>query len=120
MNKDYVVVRDELETSSAEATVRWTMLTPATVKVLGSNQAELVKDGKKLILQVQEPANIVLTTWPTDPPHDYDAPNPGTVRVGFDIHMPANTKAALTVLLLPEKSAGTAKPSVKPLQQWPK
>ncbi|MEJ7828515.1 MAG: heparinase II/III family protein, partial [Segetibacter sp.] len=73
MNQQYVVVRDEIETMPKETTVRWTMLTPADVKITGKNKAELTQNGKRLILQVQEPANITMKTWSTDPPHDYDA-----------------------------------------------
>lgn len=131
VNSQYVAVRDELATGPVETTVRWTMLTPATVRMLGDNRAELTKDGKKLILQVQEPATVTLKTWPTDPPHNYDAPNPGTTLVGFEMTVPANTKVNLTVLLLPEKAAssGVIQPephrqtggtSIKPLAQWPR
>ena len=120
VDKAYVVVRDELEASAAPATVRWTMLTPATVKLIGPNKAELTKDGKTLMLQVQEPAGISLKVTAAEPTHDYDAPNPGTVLITFEATVPANTKAALTVLLLPQKSAGQAKPRVQPLAQWPR
>ncbi|GAB3882132.1 heparinase II/III domain-containing protein [Spirosoma agri] len=120
VNNAYVVVRDELETLPTETTVRWTMLTPATAKLIGNNKIELTKDGKTLVIQVQEPANVTLKTWPTEPPHDYDAPNPGTTLVGFEATLPANAKAALTVLLIPEKSAKNVTQPVQHLQQWPK
>ncbi|MBC8153266.1 MAG: heparinase II/III family protein, partial [Bacteroidetes bacterium] len=120
VDKAYVVVRDEVEASAAPATVRWTMLTPATVKLIGSNKAELTKDGKTLTLQVQEPAGVVLKVTAAEPTHDYDAPNPGTVLVTFEATVPANTKTALTVLLLPQKSAEQTKPAVQPLAQWPR
>ncbi|GAB4045697.1 heparinase II/III domain-containing protein [Spirosoma litoris] len=118
LDKSYVIIRDELETPSTETTVRWTMLTPATVTLTG-NKAELTKDGKKLILQVDEPARVELKTWTTNPPHEYDAPNPGTTLVGFEITLPANTKTALTVRLIPEKSVNQAAKKVPPLAQWP-
>jgi hypothetical protein len=98
----YVVVRDELETATQPATIRWTMLTPATVTLTGPNTALLTKDGQTLTLRVTEPARITMKTWPTTPPHDYDAPNPGTALVGFEVELPANTKAALSVLLVPQ------------------
>lgn len=113
----YVVVRDELEALSKPTTVRWTMLTPATVQ-LGANGAELTKDGKKLFLRVQEPAQVTMKTWSTDPPRDYDAPNPGTTLVGFEITLPAGAKQALTVLLLPEKAQATPTKKVATLAAW--
>jgi hypothetical protein len=94
-------------------------LTPATVKVLGANKAELTKDGKKILLQVDEPAGVTIRTWSTDPPHEYDAPNPGTVLVGFELKVSANTKTAIVVRLIPEKSANQPVQAMKPLQEWP-
>ena len=120
VNQAYVVVRDELETTPAPATVRWTLLTPATVTIVGKNRAELTKDGKKLIVQVQEPAEVTLKTWSTEPPHDYDTPNPGTTLLGFEVTIPANAKGALTVLLIPEKAVMKATQPVQPLAGWPK
>ncbi|WP_332369680.1 heparinase II/III domain-containing protein [Spirosoma telluris] len=119
IDKAQVIVRDEFETLSTETTVRWTMLTSATVSLPGGNKAELTRDGKKLILQVDEPARIELKTWPTNPPHDYDAPNPGTTLVGFEVTLPANAKTALTVRLIPENAANKVQQKVRPLLQWP-
>jgi hypothetical protein len=119
VNQDHVVVRDELETGSNEATVRWSLLTAADVNITDKNRAELTKNGKKLILQIQEPAEVSLKTGSTEPPHDYDAPNPGTVLVSFEVTMPVNTKRALTVLLIPEKAAAKATQPVEPLAAWP-
>ncbi len=120
VDKAYVVVRDEVQTSPAETTVRWTLLTPANVNLTGTNKAELTKDGKTLTLQVMEPATVVMKTWSTDPTHDYDTPNPGTTLVGFEVKIPANTKTAITVLLTPASSASQKKQVVPPLQQWPR
>lgn len=120
VNQSYVVVRDELDVSSSPAAVRWNLLTPASVTIVGKNRAELTKDGKKLIVQVQEPAEVTLKTWSTEPPHDYDAPNPGTTLVGFEVMMPANAKGTLTVLLIPEKAITKATQPVQPLARWPK
>lgn len=118
VDQQYVVVRDEIETLPDQTTLRWTMLTPADVKITGTNQAELTKGGKKLILQVQEPATVTMKTWSTDPPHDYDAPNPGTTLVGFEVTLPANSKTAITVALVPEKAEKKANQKIQPLEKW--
>ncbi|RPI22865.1 MAG: heparinase, partial [Acidobacteria bacterium] len=115
----YVVVRDELETREKETTVRWTLLTPAEVTITGANSAELSLDGRKLRLEVREPAKVAMKTWSTNPPHDYDAPNPGTTLVGFEAVLPAKKRVAAVVLLIPE---GVNKPAVKDLgalASWP-
>lgn len=120
IDQAYVVVRDEVTTNASDATVRWTLLTGTDVKITGKNRAQLTKNGKKLLLQVQEPANVTLETWSTTPTHDYDAPNDGTIRVGFEVKLPANSKSALTVLLIPEESETKATKSIPVLAQWPK
>ncbi|MGZ5134236.1 MAG: heparinase II/III domain-containing protein [Flavitalea sp.] len=118
VDQNYVVVRDEIESLNKQTVVRWTMLTPATVKITGANKAELTKDGKKLILNVQSPAKVTMKTWSTDPPNSYDAPNPGTMMVGFEVTLPANSKTALNVELVPEKSIKKVTWKIQPLESW--
>jgi hypothetical protein len=96
------------------------MLTDAGIETMDEHRIVLHKNGKKLTLLVTDTAGITMKTWKTDPPpHDYDAPNPGTVLVGFELNLPANTHRAIDVLLLPEKSFTAAQQPVKPLGQWP-
>ena len=118
VDKNYVVVRDEIETLNDATTVRWTMLTPANVKIIGTNKAELTQDGKKLILQVDAPLPFTMKTWSTDPPNSYDAPNPGTTLIGFEIVLPANSKTAFNVSLVPEKALKKANKKIQPLINW--
>jgi Heparinase II/III-like protein/Domain of unknown function (DUF4962) len=117
VDNKYVVVRDEIEALPNETTIRWTLLTPADVKISGENKAELTKNGKKLLLQVQSPAKVMMKTWSTDPPKSYDAPNPGTTLVGFEVIVPANSKTDIVVSLIPEK-AKKANKKIEPLQNW--
>lgn len=119
MAGNYVVVRDELEVATQPATVRWSLLTPAEVKITGPNTAELRKDGQTLTLRVQEPAQVTMKTWSTTPPNSYDAPNPGSSVVGFEVQMPAGSTGALTVLLIPEGANVPATPTPA-LSSWPR
>ena len=118
-NNAYVVVRDELTAADTATTVRWSMLTPATVRITGKNTAELTKDGKILTLVVEGAGSITLKTWPTDPPPEpYDTPNPGTTRVGFEISLTPSQKLACNVFLLPGKTTMTSVTPVNTLQNW--
>jgi len=119
VNQSYVVVRDEIKTPDKPATVRWTMLTMANARITGKNTIELKKDGKKLTLQVTSPANIRMKTWTTVSPHEYDALNPGSILVGFETDVPANTSTALTVLLIPQ-DAKQVNRIVLQLNDWQK
>jgi len=118
VNKKYVVIMDEVETLAEPTTIRWTMLTPADVKITGNSTAELTKYGKKLILEVKEPAVIIMKTWSTDPPHDYDAPNTGTTLVGFEVQQPASSKTALVVTLTPVGTVIKTALKKQPLKTW--
>lgn len=102
VNKKYVVVRDELKTNTHEALIRWSMLTTADVKMISKNEAELSSKGKKLRFKVQQPGSITIKTWSTTPTTEYDSPNPGTVMIGFETTLPANSTQTLQVLLIPQ------------------
>lgn len=119
VDKKYVVVRDELQPLSDNTTVRWTMLTPADVKISGPGTAELTKNGKKLIIRVALPDNVIMRTWSTEPPHDYDAPNPGTVLVGFETVVPAGNTTAIEVYLIPGNINRVSVKGKGELSNWP-
>src|SRR5260221_8698978 len=118
VDKSYVLVRDEIETMDSSTTIRWTMLTPATVKITGANKAELSQKDKKLILLVEASSNIEIKTWSTGPPNSYDASNPGTALVGFEMTVPVHTKAEWNVKLIPEKALGNTIKKIQPLKDW--
>ena len=120
IDKSYVVIRDEIEPKSNEATIKWNMLTPADVKIISETKAELTKNGKKLLLQVQEPANVILKTWSTQSSKEYEASNKGTLFIGFEIKTAGKTSIPLSVLLIPVNEKNTTIKKVLPLIQWPK
>jgi len=116
-DEKYVVIRDEFTSLDRAATVRWAMLTSADVKITGTNTAELTKDGKKLTMKVISSKDIVMKTWSTAPTNDYDAVNPGTQMIGFEISVLAHENLWDNVLLIP---GGTeiADDGTKKLEQW--
>ena len=118
IDKQYVVVRDELKTLDKATTVRWTMVAPDNAKITGKNTIELKKDGKKLKIEVVEPSKVTMKTWSTTPANDWDIPNPGTVLVGFEVTIPASTSTALTVKLIPQSAKKTSA-KVPALKDWP-
>jgi hypothetical protein len=100
VDKKFVVVSDELVAENKPTTVRWTMLTTATPK-LGKNSIALTKDGKTLYLKVNTSAKVMMKTWSTTPTTTYDATNPETTLVGFELTLKPNQKQAVQVLLIP-------------------
>ncbi len=113
----YVVVRDEVETTSKTTRVKWAMFTFANV-TLEEKSATLTIGNQQLLLKVNGPSNLVMKTWSTAPTNDYDAANPGTLMVGFECELPANTSETFEVLLVPEKAAGSATFVNRKLNEW--
>jgi hypothetical protein len=118
VDESYAVIEDELTTLDSLTKVRWTMLTTAQVSIEKSNEALLTKGGRQLILRVDSPAKVTLKTWSTQPTTTYDAPNPGTTIVGFEIELPANSTEVFAVKLIPQGAEKKAKQKVGPLSSW--
>jgi hypothetical protein len=101
------VIVDKLTGGAKPATVRWGMVTPASLKTDGPNRAWLEKDGKRLGFEVLSPAEVTIESWPAEtPPKDYDARNPGVSIVGFTVPIHAGEKLGLKVLLRPGAGVG--------------
>ena len=113
-----VLIQDEITGGTAPtALVRWAMLTPASVTVAGST-ATLSRDGKTLALRVLEPAGVTVETYSTEPPAAHDAPNPGTVLVGFRVPVSAGSSVTLRVLLVPGGGASSRELPPAELASW--
>jgi len=114
----YAVIRDEITATDTLTTVRWTMLTPAEVTLSGKNTATLKKNGKELQLRVASPSKVTLKTWSTEPTTTYDAPNPGTTLVGFEVQVPAGKSQVLQVMLIPAGAEKEAKGKIEEIEKW--
>lgn len=118
-DKKYVNVRDEIETGGNECTVRWAMLTPAKVESIKGDQIRLSNKGKHLTMYVTGIEGAVFKTWSTDPPNSYDAPNPGTSLVGFELKVPAHTKKSFNVILVPgDENIKIKNANLRALNEW--
>jgi hypothetical protein len=119
LDQNQVLVRDEYATGAKETKIRWTMLTPALTNITGKNEITLEKDGKKLKLVIDaSQGQLQMKTWSTIGPNSYDAPNPGTILVGFELTLPANASAFTNVYLLPGSTKKSKKMKKQPLSTW--
>lgn len=92
----HVSVVDTLR-SEQPTVVRWTMCTNADVERLNSRELLLKQQGKSLILRASKGARAFVLS--NEPSHDYDAPNKGSRRVGFEVKV--NKNVVFRVKLLP-------------------
>jgi hypothetical protein len=113
-----VVIQDEFKATSKPAKVRWAMVTPADVSIEGNNTALLKRSGKTMRLTVLTDQRIKLKTYSTEPKADYDARNPGTRLIGFEVTLSAGREARTTVVMSPGNSRAKPKVNLKPVLQW--
>jgi hypothetical protein len=113
----YTIIRDEIKATSNPATVRWNMMTTAEVK-LTNDGAIMTSDSKTLHLMVSASEDFTMKTWSTAPTNNYDAENPGTIMVGFECQLPANSSQAFEVILVPEAAKSDAVFKNIPLNDW--
>jgi hypothetical protein len=117
VDQEFAVIRDEVVAANKPTTIRWTMMTSANPE-LGKNSITLTRDGHKLVLRVNSPAIVSMKTWPTEPTTNYDAPNPGTTLVGFELQLQPNQKQTIQVLLVPGSTGEKNIKFDKPLINW--
>ena len=83
------------------ATVRWGGTSVGTTTD-ANGKFRLEKNGHRMVLRFESSGLEALPfVLPDDPPHEYDAPNPGTCRVGFTVTVPAGAEAVLMASLVP-------------------
>ena len=113
-----VIIQDEFKATDQTTKVRWAMVTPARVSIESSKRALLQKEGKTMHLTVLTDEAIQLRTYSTEPKADYDARNPGTRLIGFEVSLSPEQAVRTVVLMSP--SSANAKPSIdlRSIRQW--
>jgi hypothetical protein len=101
--KDNLHIEDFFIGGETKQNLFWTMCTEAEARILGPAAIELKKDGKTKILRISTKHYASPRIWPTTPRHDFDAENPGTCLVGFEIkNVMPHEKVSIKVSLVPE------------------
>lgn len=110
INDRYVLVQDEYRTGNQPATIRWNMLTAAEPQVVDNHTIVLTSGNEKLTLRSDDALSVRARTWDTQSPNSFDASNEGTVFVGFEFTVPANTQKRINVYLIPGDNAPSGQP----------
>ena len=110
VDKKYVVIQDQLTTSSRFTKMRWNIVTVADkVTFTSETTAELEKDGKKLYIKVNSPVPIRFYKEETTPTNTYDSPNKGSLFVGFEADLTLKTTQEISVVLMPKEIVANPK-----------
>jgi hypothetical protein len=119
VDRNYVVIRDEIKTLSKNTKIRWNMLSGTNISIQSDKIAVLrAKSGKELLMRIDSPSDAKIHIRSTQPPNDWDKPNGENLFVGFDCDAPANTPVVLQVSLIPVTGKENKYQFNIPLDEW--
>lgn len=112
-----VLVQDEIATLDRVTNVRWAMATHAEVAVDKPNEATLRQDGQSISFRILSPADTSISVLDVEkPPHDYDAANPNTRMITFELPLAPSTEHTWAVLLTSDPSLDAS--PLNRLDEW--
>jgi hypothetical protein len=115
---DGVLIQDDLRAGDQAARVRWGMVTRAKVTINEDGLASLEQNGKQVWLRVVAPSEVSLRIEDVeDPPRDYDAKNPNTRMILFDVEVPAFEDSRIAVQIGAARTV-EATESLSALDTW--
>lgn len=97
-----LVITDSLQSGQPGHTkIRWALVTPAQIEIAKEGRvAYLSKGGQSITVNLLWPKEASFKTYTTDPPpSDFDAPNPGTQLLGFEVYSTKDTQEIIRVKL---------------------
>lgn len=113
-----ILIQDDLKATSEKTTVRWAMVTPAQVEIKDASMALLKQKGKTMRFGVVTNADVRIKTYSTEPKADYDASNPGTRMVGFELNLAPGETQRVAVLLSPEDAPPVKTKKIQSVLKW--
>ena len=115
-----IIIQDEFKATDKPASVRWAMVTPADVSIQSDKVALLKQKGKTMRFEVLTDQKIRLRTYSTETKEDYDAKNPGTRMIGFEVSLSADESAQTTVVMTPPNVNAKKAIESKSVLKWSK
>ena len=115
-----ILIQDELQATDQSATVRWAMATPAKVDIKSDKTATLSQKQKTMQFHVVTKADLKLTTYSTQPRASYDAKNPDTRMIGFEVTLAPNENVTIAVFMTPGSQQIPAEAGLKNIRSWSK
>lgn len=101
IDEQYLSITDRLQTYDQPASVRWTLVTGTTPRVVDDHTVELIKDGKRMRLIVDSPSSVAFSILDNVSKNSFDAPNPGTSRIVFDVKLEGSQEKEIKVRMVP-------------------
>jgi len=103
LNKQEVVVKDEVTNTNKQTHIRWTLVTPANVSIVDDKTIELFQHNKRVVLTLNYSGKATIFTKVTRPPTTFENQNFGTQIVGFDFNLNPNEHTKWEVRFVQKK-----------------
>ncbi len=97
--EDMIEAADIPGPDTDSVSVQWNMVTVDSAAISGKRSIDISCNGVCMRLSVKSRTPVQMHILSNDPPHDYDAPNPGTCRIGFTAELASGTSARFRVCL---------------------
>ena len=98
---NHLSVIDSIFTDNKPINLLWIMVTPAKAVFDKEDSIRLELNGKTMKLTFDSPLQLHPLILSNKPLHPFDQSNEGTIRVGYHVNIPANTKSTIKVYLTP-------------------
>ena len=118
VNKKIAVVQDEFESNAKSDTVRWTVVTGATVSIKDNQTILLQKEGKTMLVKFDSNLKLHLKQWSAQSKNSFDISNEGKTLFGYEVILPPNTKNSVSVKFIPGSSKGEKGLYKGSLNEW--
>ena len=90
VNKEKVVVKDEVKNTDKSTSVRWTLVTPATVTIVNDYTIKLSQHQKDVYVRLTYAGKASTFSTPATPTTTYERQNDGVQLTGFDVVVAPN------------------------------
>lgn len=116
-----VLIQDELTGLAPGRRVRWGMITRGEPGELNGRMVRLTQGEAQLHLELLSPSEVVWSVEDTaTPKQEWDSPNPGTRKIGFEAVAPVSGELTLAVLATPGSCKESRRSSLRvtSLDRW--
>lgn len=96
---NFLNICDSLSSGDSPITLKWTMVTRASVKLLNSNQFLLVKDSCQMLVTISSRNDVSTFTSEINPLAPYDLPNYDAKIIGFTSKISSHNHATYKVII---------------------
>ena len=92
LHKKKVIVKDQIMNTDKQTVIRWTLVTPAQIKIVNDHTIELLQHNKTLVMRLNYIGAATTFSKPAKPSRNYETDIKGVQLVGFDFSLNPNEK----------------------------